>query len=591
MKSSKYIILLGIILSSCKKNIDLYPLSNSTVQTYYSNTSEVQTALVGAYNGMQKPLLEEWKLTELRSDNTLMGSTGTTSAPNLDLTLLDIFTPPTSHQGNYNYWISSYYNIRNVNTILNSLSINYNDTSGVLNYDNLTIPVSDADRKNIAAEATFIRAYHYFNLVRLYGGVFLIHEPIDPIAATLVNRTSVSQIYKLIIADLKNSVAFGNATKFTSIASANLGRANKWCAEALLAKAYLSTGVASDKALAIPLLQDVIANSGYSLQISYPNIFSTSNEMNSEIMFAIRYKAGGLGLGSTFPNTFAPENSGSAIVNGDGKGYNYPAMADLNIAYKTIETKGQTTKDSSKVVLTLANTNVLPGMYVSGSDIQEGTKVTSVVGTTVYISLPVKSTSIVTNSSIIHFDKDLRKVTNIGFYSPSNAPKYYPKKLVSPVTITNDAENDWVVLRYADVLLMLAEAQGNIPASLTTINLFRNRAGATPLVSTDVATTAQFEAALATERRLEFAFENNRWFDILRFNLTLPSQDAVTTMKAHFSTMWTTQYSILAQPNLNSLGGLPTLQGYANTNKLLLPIPQREIDNNTTLVIPQNPGY
>ena len=317
MKSSKYIILLGIILSSCKKNIDLYPLSNSTVQTYYSTTAEVQTALVGAYNGMQKPLLEEWKLTELRSDNTLMGSTGTTSAPNLDLTLLDIFTPPTSHQGNYNYWISSYYNIRNVNTILNSLSINYNDTSGVLNYDNLTIPVSDADRKNIAAEATFIRAYHYFNLVRLYGGVFLIHEPIDPIAATLVNRTSVSEIYKLIISDLKNSVAFGNATKFTSIASANLGRANKWCAEALLAKAYLSTGVASDKALAIPLLQDVIANSGYSLQISYPNIFSTSNEMNSEIMFAIRYKAGGLGLGSTFPNTFAPENSGSAIVNGD----------------------------------------------------------------------------------------------------------------------------------------------------------------------------------------------------------------------------------------------------------------------------------
>ena len=199
MKSFKYIILLGIILSSCKKNIDLYPLSNSTVQTYYSTTAEVQTALVGAYNGMQKPLLEEWKLTELRSDNTLMGSTGTTSAPNLDLTLLDIFTPPTSHQGNYNYWISSYYNIRNVNTILNSLSINYNDTSGVLNYDNLTIPVSDADRKNIAAEATFIRAYHYFNLVRLYGGVFLIHEPIDPIAATLVNRTSVSQIYKLII--------------------------------------------------------------------------------------------------------------------------------------------------------------------------------------------------------------------------------------------------------------------------------------------------------------------------------------------------------------------------------------------------------
>lgn len=585
MKAIKYILFLSVVISSCKKNIDLYPQSNLNTGTFYSNTSEIQSALVGAYNGLQKPLLEEWKLTELRSDNTLMGSTGTSSTVNLDLTLLDIFIPPTSHQGNYNYWINSYYNIRNINNILNSLNINYNQTIGALSYDNLSIPVSEADRKSISAEATFIRAYHYYNLVRLYGGVFLIHEPVAPIEATLLNRTSVDEIYKLIIADLQNAITYGSANKFANIAATNLGRVNKWCAEALLAKVYLNL---NRKADAIPLLQDVIANSGYSLQASYPNIFSTSNEMNSEVMFAVRFKAGGLGLGSQFPNLFAPENSGSAVVNGDGKGYNFPAMADLNIAYNTVQAVGQTTKDSLKIVLTAANTSVAVGMYVSGSDIQDGAKVTAVTGTTVTMSLPAKATSIVANASIIHFDKDVRKATNIGFYSPSNSPKYYPKKLVSPVLVANDAENDWVVLRYADVLLMLAEAQGNVTSSLTTINLFRTRAGATALTAADVATTDLFEAALARERRIEFAFENVRWFDMLRFNTTMTTQNAETTLKNHFQTMWPSIYSILSTP---VLGNISVLQGYVNTNKLLLPIPQREIDNNTTLVIPQNPGY
>ena len=78
------------------------------------------------------------------------------------------------------------------------------------------------------------------------------------------------------------------------------------------------------KAEAIPLLQDVITNSGYSLQSNYANIFSINNEMNSEIIFAVRYKAGGLGLGSHFANDFAPLGSGSAVINGDGDGLNYP---------------------------------------------------------------------------------------------------------------------------------------------------------------------------------------------------------------------------------------------------------------------------
>jgi hypothetical protein len=79
------------------------------------------------------------------------------------------------------------------------------------------------------------------------------------------------------------------------------------------------------KSEAIPLLQDIIANSGYKLQSTYADVFSITNEMNAEILFTVRYKSGKIGLGSPFANMFAASSSGKYIVNGDGDGYDYPA--------------------------------------------------------------------------------------------------------------------------------------------------------------------------------------------------------------------------------------------------------------------------
>jgi hypothetical protein len=79
-----------------------------------------------------------------------------------------------------------------------------------------------------------------------------------------------------------------NNLKFNQIASADVGRATRWAAKGLLAKVYLTL---NRKTEAITLLQDVISNSGYSLQSTYANVFSITNEMNSEILFAVRYKA------------------------------------------------------------------------------------------------------------------------------------------------------------------------------------------------------------------------------------------------------------------------------------------------------------
>jgi len=104
----------------------------------------------------------------------------------------------------------------------------------------------------------------------------------------------------------------------------------------------------------------------------------------------------------------------------------------------------------------------------------------------------------------------------------------------------------------------------------------------------NITSVGQFEQALSTERRIEFAFENQRWFDLVRYNTTMTTVTAVQTMKDHFADEYYTHYRTYVAP-------APTLaELYANVStpgRLLLPIPQREIDTNTQLKIEQNPGY
>jgi hypothetical protein len=146
---------------------------------------------------------------------------------------------------------------------------------------------------------------------------------------------------------------------------------------------------------------------------------------------------------------------------------------------------------------------------------------------------------------------------------------------------------------------MKAEADGNSTASMAIINQIRARAGITIPLST-TATVPVFEKALASERRWEFAFENQRWFDILRFTTTTTSlsgptdtfpnlklQGAEYVMKKHFANMYTKLYGTFSVLPIT----LAQLQSNANTDRFLLPIPQYEIDTNSFITIAQNPSY
>jgi hypothetical protein len=519
MKKIIYIVLISLVtLTSCEKNIDLYPESNLSTATYYSNYEELKSALNGCYRGMHRPLLFEWQMTELRSDNAKQGSPGSTSAQNRDLSDLDMFIPAASHQGVYQYWLSSYTNIHNVNILLQKLGVVYTPTTGAITFNPIDIPVTEKDKKQLAGEAMFIRAYHYFNLVRLFGGVMLVHEPISPAQAKTMNRVPVAEINKLIEADLNAAAANMNALTYSQqilpASAADLGRATSWAAKGLLAKFHLTQ---NNKSAAITLLQDIITNSGYGLVSPYTNVFSVTNEVNSEMLFAIRFKAGGLGLGNLLPNQFAPLGSGAVVIAGDGDGLNYPTN-DID---------------------TLTN-------------------------------------------------GDPRKSVLIGVYGTGSGAKLYVKKYIPPQpSVNDDAENDWPVLRYADVLLMLAEAQGFTQSSIDLINQVRARAGASQYGAGSITTVAQFEQALSMERRIEFAFENQRWFDLVRFNKTMTTITAEQTMKDHFTKEYYNHYRLYTAPTPT----LALLHSYVTTDHMLLPIPQREIDTNTGLVIQQNPGY
>lgn len=529
INKKKLLILFSILtLSSCSDRIDIENQDKISSDNFYRNEAELDLAINGCYNTLRAPIAFEWMLTEIRSDNTFMNATGTTAAQNLQIYNNDVYEAPSFDLFIENYWGTTYQSLRSINSLLVGLSTSYNPVSGTIDYDAYSQPIPDATRRKAAGQASFMRAYHYFNLVRLYGGVFLVDKPLSPTEALNQSRASVADIYKFIIADLKNASANSISTTFTGTAATDKGKATSWAAKALLAKVYLTLG---QKADALPLLTDVINNSGYSLLLGatgYANVFSSANELNSELLFAVRFKSGGLGYGSSLCNLFA--------------------------------------------------TN------------------TTTISTQTKLAVPAGSRSSYNNPTEEFYNSfattDLRRDYNIKVYKPtvSSLPPtwtYWAAKHNIVTTIANDSELDWPVLRYSDVLLMYCEASGTANATtLGYLNRVHTRAGLTALTLADISTPATYESAVANERRWEFALENQRWFDLLRFDKTMTTITAKGVIDNHFSLMMPF-YS-----NYDDPFSLTELQNHtADPKFLLLPIPNIEIVTNTTNPITQNDGY
>jgi len=487
MNMKKYYILtifgiMSLLMTGC--SLELQPISEIGEGSYYKNASEINAAVVACYNGLQAPMSEEWVLTELRSDNTRPYNTVSTSTSNLLLFEFDQSKISATNSHVYDYWMAVYNEIARCNTVLKHIDV-----------------MDEGDTRNhYEGEARLLRAYEYFNLVRLFGPVFLVTERISAEQAKSTQRTTVAEVYTW----LEGEFAAAADLLPDSREEDELGRVTSWVAKTMLADLYMNEGKYDETTL--NLLKDVYTNSGFELEDNCADVFSIDNEMNKEILFAVRYTSGGIGLGSAFGNLFAPQQSGAAVVNGDGKGYNYP-------------------------------TSSITGLF-SSSDTRK--------------DVCLSQTYTKEDGTIV----DMRYIT----------------KFTSPVTIKDDGDKDWPILRFSDVILLYAAVQNEVNGPEAARGLYNEvhmRAGLKEVAASAFANKYDMRVAIAKERRLEFAFENKRWYDLLRNNT------AVMTINNHY----------VEEQYYEEVSGIDGL----NQNTLLLPIPQKEIDVNTNIT--QNVGY
>lgn len=472
------ILTLGLCLSltACRESfIDLAPFSQASTATFYRSASDLLNALNGAYSALQfnGQYGQYYVVAELPSDDTVPVLSGSVT----DQDEFDKFYLRTTNPFLSSRWSDGYRGIYRTNAVIDR-------SAG--------IPMDETLKARMVAEAKFLRALMYFNLVRVFGDVPLVtKEIIDPQEGYQFGRSPVTEVYAQIEKDLTEAEAVLPAT----YTGANVGRATRGAARALLGKVLLTQRKYGPAAAR---LKEVIDAGTYDLLTNYADVFRPANKNHRESIFDVQYKKGNLGEGSPFANAYAPENSGNAVIAFGGDGNNQPA-ADLINSYEAGD--------------------------------------------------PRRELSLATS-----------------FVNPSGVRIAYNfiRKYTDPPVVKYDSEDNWPVLRYADVLLMYAETlneQGQTAAALPLLNRIRRRVG---LPEKAVTSQADMRLALENERRWELAFEGHRWFDLVRTGRALP----------------------VLQAKAQVIG----IRGTVSNNNLVFAIPQSQIDINRER-IQQNPGY
>lgn len=368
---------------------------------------------------------------------------------------------------------------------------------------------SDNIQKRSLGEAYFLRAHYYYVLVRLYGGVPLRLKPFTPGQPTAIARASKEEVYSQIASDCRKAIDLLPAKKDYS--SQDLGRATQDAALTMLADMYLTLAPdhKADYQHVVNLCDSVTAL-GYDLgKCKFEDNFDATINNGPESIFEVQYSGDtnydfwGNNPQSSWLSTFmGPRNSD--FVAG-GWGWNQP----------TKEFMSQWEPGDKRKDLTV--------FYQGCPDYDE------------------------------HAYKSSYSITGY------NVRKFLVSKSVSPEYNTSPA--NFVVYRYADVLLMKAEAlneMGQTTAAEVPLNIVRKRAG---LDAVTGLTQDEMREKIIHERRMEFAFEGHRWFDMVRID-----------------------HGNYAIKFLKSIG-----KNNVNKDRLLFPIPQTEIDANP--LITQNPGY
>jgi len=444
---NKVILLFSISLllfTSCKKFLSVDPPYAQDADNYFQTPDDYNRALTGAYDMLQGSFLSLW-IGEIASDNSIAGGESVNDSQGLHQ--IDNMTHGGVNNELRNIMRWNYTGITRVNYIME-------------NKDNIDFP----EKQHILAEARFLRAYYYFELVKFFGDVpLIIDKRIGIEEAQQLPRAPKTEVYAQIEADLNFAIGVLNPV------AAQKGRATKGAAQALLGKAYLYQKKYSE---AVTIL-DEVRNSGlYSLIPNYADLFSVSNEDNSETVFDVQYtglEGGGYGCLICLEGNAAPGFQGirqyNGPVYGDGNSYNLPTQ-ELYNAFSPIDPRrGHTILDIEAFIASQPDPSSIT--YGIGAG-----------GHTGYYN-----------------NKYIKRQGEIGL--PDN-------DLTSPV--------NYRVIRYADVLLMAAEAHFNLGNNQTAqqlVNQVRVRAGVPGI-------PVQSLNDIYKERRFELSGEGHRFFDLVR---------------------------------------------------------------------------
>jgi hypothetical protein len=447
MKKYKAIFLVGFIalsLISCKKFLSVDPPYAQDAENYFQTPDDFDRALTGAYDMLQGSFLSLW-IGEIASDNSIAGGESVNDSQGLHQ--IDNMTHGGVNNELRNIMRWNYTGITRVNYIME-------------NKDNIDFP----EKQHILAEARFLRAYYYFELVKFFGDVpLIIDKRLGIEEAQQLPRAPKTEVYAQIEQDLSFAIGILNPV------AAQKGRATKGAAQALLGKVYLYQNKYSEAATIL----DEVRNSGlYSLIPNYGDLFSVSNENNSETVFDVQYtglEGGGYGCLICLEGNAAPGFQGirqyNGPVYGDGNSYNLPTQ-ELYNAFSPIDPRrGHTILDIEAFIAAQPDPSAIT--YAIGAG-----------GHTGYYN-----------------NKYIKRQGEIGL--PDN-------DLTSPV--------NYRVIRYADVMLMAAEAHfhlGNNSVAQQLVNQIRVRAGVPGI-------PVQSLNDIYKERRFELSGEGHRFFDLVR---------------------------------------------------------------------------
>ncbi len=379
---------------------------------------------------------------------------------------------------------------------------------------------SDEDmRSYIKGEAYMLRAYASWCLGWQWGGMPLITSDIELDELRQVKRSTQDET----LTQAENDYLMGYELLPESWDSSNAGRVTKYAAAGMLGRLYMFQHRYDDAAT---YLKEVIDQEGtlYKMATNYEDCFLDSHDNDSERVWEVQFTGGNLGEGNSFitgliPETAnAPNGNPNYVIPFSGYSGNMRSSLALFNAYET----------SPKVDLRKA---ISVAEYVQMSGVYDAV------------------------SKLVY--------------------KYIRYDLYEP-----QAKNDWAnnlpILRYTDVKMMYAEALNEISYqadeqwdAFVILNAVRARAGLDPYTVADLPDKDSFFDAIVKERRVEFAFEGQRWRDLIRWGV------AVDVMNEHF---------LATDEN----SGTYSVEPY----RLLFPIPYSELSAyNDESVMWQNPSY